>query len=374
MALTNFTLLTTEQKTVWSTEIWKMARNASFINQFAGAGMNSMVQRITELRKDEKGARAVLTLVPDLEGDGVVGDYDLEDNEEQAKAYDKVIRMDQLRNANRLAGRMADQKSVVNFREQSRDLLAYWLADRIDQLAFLTLSGVAYTQKNTGEARPVLAAGQNLGDLEFAADVSAPSSDRQMRWDSASGDWVPGDDTASIVAADTVSYKSLVKARAEVKNRYMRGIRASGNQEVFHVFVNPTAMATLKLDPDYLNNVRYAMPRSRGNDLFAGTSSVMVDGLVIHEFRHVYSTTGLASGSKWGAAGDVDGVRVLMCGAQALGMADIGIPYWEEKTFDYGNQHGISIGKIFGLLKPKFHSIYSGSAQDFGVAVLDYAL
>ena len=61
-------------------------------------------------------------------------------NEEPIKAYDQVIRIDQLRNANRLEGRLADQKSIVNFRTTSRDVLAYWAADRVDQLAFLTLS------------------------------------------------------------------------------------------------------------------------------------------------------------------------------------------------------------------------------------------
>ena len=55
-------------------------------------------------------------------------------------------------------------------------------------------------------------------------------------------------------------------------------------------------------------------------------------------------------------------------------MADIGLPYWDEETFDYGNQHGISIGKIFGLLKPKFNSIYSGTSEDFGLLRLDTAI
>jgi hypothetical protein len=36
---------------------------------------------------------------------------------------------------------------------------------------------------------------------------------------------------------------------------------------------------------------------------------------------------------------------VLFCGAQALGMADIGNPEWVEKGFDYDNQQGISHGQ-----------------------------
>jgi hypothetical protein len=54
-------------------------------------------------------------------------------------------------------------------------------------------------------------------------------------------------------------------------------------------------------------------------------------------------------------------------------MADIGLPEMVEDTFDYGNQSGISVGKIFGLRKPKYNSDISGSVQDFGVICLDTA-
>ena len=59
---------------------------------------------------------------------------------------------------------------------------------------------------------------------------------------------------------------------------------------------------------------------------------------------------------------------MLFCGAQALGMADLGAPYWDEEGFDYSNQQGISVGKILGFKKPKFESIYeAGASEDFGV-------
>ena len=80
-----------------------------------------------------------------------------------------------------------------------------------------------------------------------------------------------------------------------------------------------------------------------------------------------------AAGYKWGANADVVGARALFCGAQALALADIGLPEMVEDTFDYGNQSGISVGKIFGLRKPKYNSDVSGSVQDFGVIALDTA-
>lgn len=373
MALTNFAALTTEQKTVWSRDFWRQARNNSFIMQFAGQGPNSLVQQVTELTKNEKGARAVLTLIAELEGDGAVGDYQLEDNEEAIKAYDTVIRIDQMRNANRLAGRMADQKSIVNFRETSRDVLAYWYADRIDQLAFLTLSGVAYTQRPNGATRPTAATGLNLGDLEFSADVTAPSANRHLV---AAADGTVG--TGDLLGTGNIGYKTIVNLKAYAKDHYIRGVKGTGGEEMYHMFVTPQIMAQLKLDGDFIANVRNAGVRGDTNTLFQGSESVMVDGVMVHEFRHVYHTDQAASGSKFGADGTIDGTRTLFCGAQALGMADLGNAEWVEDIFDYGNQAGISVSKILGFLKPKYKPVANttstpNTTEDFGVIALDVA-
>lgn len=384
MAATNFASLLSNEKDVWSRDLWRVARNNSFAMRFTGSGSNAMITRITELTKTERGTKAIFMLLADLEGDGVVGDYELEGNEEAMRAFDIEINIDQLRHANKNTGRLADQKTVINFRENSRDVLGYWLADRIDQLCFLTLSGLAYTLKTNGAARPVKATGQNLGDLEFASDVTAPSAGRHLRWDSdgsGGGTLEPGD-TAEVVADDTLTFRALVLAQAYAKDNLMRGIRAGGGEELFHVFVTPTGMAQLRLDPDFLANVRNAGVRGDANSLFAGVSSVLLDGMVVHQYRHVFDTRGAptetsggaADGEKWGDGGTVDGQRVLLCGAQALGMCDLGAPYWDEETYDYNNAYGISVGKMFGLKKPVFHSDITDDDEDYGVLVIDTAI
>jgi len=358
MAFTNFAALTNEAKTVWSMDFWRQARNFSFIEQFTGTGPNAMIQRVTELKKDEKGARAVITLLSDLEGDGVAGDRTLEGNEESGKSFDKVIRVDQLRHANKSEGRLAEQKSIVNFRKYSRDALAYWFSDRMDQLAFQTLGGFAYSLKPDGTAR----VGSDFPFLEYAADVTAPSSLRRAQWDATTGLNVGGA-TTDIVAADVITWETLVRMRELAKNQYVRGLRPQGGMdELFHVFLTPTCMANLKMDNDYMLNLRHSQQTNVNNKLF-NAGAVTVDGLVIHEFRHVpHSAT-------WGA-GTVPGSAILMCGAQALGFADIGNALWVEKEFDFDNQPAISVAKMFGFLKPQFNSIYANNTiQDHGVIV-----
>ena len=366
MAATNFTTLLSNEKVVWSRDVWAAARNASFVMQFAGKGSNSMIQRITELTKTEKGTKAIITLVTDLIGDGRRGDDAMEDNEEAINAYDTEIVIDQLRNANRTTGRFADQKSVINFRNTSKDVLAYWMADRIDQLAFQTLAGWGFNLNPNGSAR----ATTTFANLEFYTDMVATpntfaqTAARQVTWKGIAHGGL--DETgATNIALVNPSWNMLVELKAFAKDNYIRGIKGPGNAEYFHVFMTPQGLAKLKQDPEFKKNLESAGPRTSGNPLFSG--SVMTqDGLIIHEFRHVPNTSGLTATNKWAADGNTDGQACIFAGAQALGMADIGLPYWDEDEFDYNNQKGISVGKMFGFQKPQFHSIISGSAQTFG--------
>jgi hypothetical protein len=262
---------------------------------------------------------------------------------------------------------MADQRTIVNFRENSRDQLGYWMGDRLDQLAFQALAGVGYQYKPNGQARTET----TFADLDWSADITAPTTNRYFNWDGASkavAGLIPGNITGANLQPPT--WALLVMIRAELKNRYMRGIRGNDTpDESYHVFLDPLAMAALKLDPDYLNAARNALPRSKSaNELWTGTAEVTIDGMIISEFRHVPHfkvTDGNFAGE---GVPKKDGCTMLVCGAQALGMADIGNPEWVEKFFDYDNQHGISTGKICGLLKPVFYSAYHGSDEDFGVA------
>ena len=366
MALTNFGLLTNEQKTIWSMDLWKNARNQSFINKFLGSGTNSMIQHITELKSSEKGARAVITLLADLQGDGVAGDRTLVGNEEGMQTFEQVIRIDQLRHANRHEGKMADQKSIVGFRDNSKNVLSYWLADRIDQMAFQTLAGIGYQYKPNGQPR----VGSDLQYLEFAQDVTAPSTRRMCRWDQVNGvlktSLTGANTSADVLATDFPAWKMFVQLKAYAKDRYIRGVGGDGGQETFHAFLTPQAMAKLKQDPDYNANLRYSQNSGVNDKLFTG-DTVKIDGIYLHEFRHVPNTSGLTSG-KYGAGGAVHGCQVLFCGAQALGMADLGAPEWNEEDFDFKNSQAIAIGKILGFLKPKFGNIYEGNAvEDFGV-------
>ena len=364
MAHTNFAGLTSQQKIVWSRDVWEAARDQMFTKKFIGSGTSSIIQRITELTKTEKGEQVIMHLVADLVDDGVTGDNEREGNEEAMQSYAQLINIDLITHSVKNKGKLSDQKTVIKFREMGKDRLAYWLANRVDQLVLLTMSGLAYNFQNNGAPRTSSA----FSNLAFAADVSGPSSKRSLMWD---GTQLLVSNTASITSAFVPTYKMIVDAVAYAKENYIKPLMADG-KEYYTMFVTPSTLAALKKDADYQRAVVGVATKAGLDSPWFTGGTVTIDGVVLHDHRLVYNTKGAAPGSKWGAGSNINGTRTLLCGAQALGMADIGTPEWNEKEFQYGAQQGINVDKMFGLVKPKFYSIYNQSVQDFGVLAIDH--
>lgn len=367
MSTTNFAANITNKKQVWVRSLWMAAREEMFINRFVGEGSGAMIQRITELTKSEKGEEAIIQLVAELVEDGNANDDEREGREEALNNYELVIQMGLINHGVRSKGKLADQKSIINFRSTAYDRLKYWLANRLDQLAMLTMSGIAYTSTLDGRTRSYT----TFSSLAFASDVSAPSNKRSLMWD---GTALAVSATGSITSAYTASYKMLVDAVAYAKTHFIRGLK-SGGKEYFVFICHPMVVAQLKKDPDYLRAM-VALIQKNGDSApwFTGADGVTVDGVVIHSTRLCYNTSGAASGSKWGSGGLVNGTRCILAGAQALAMIDLGDPEWAEEKFQYKSQTGINVDKMFGLLKPVFYSQVDESEQDFGLLTIDLYL
>lgn len=364
MAETNFAALTPKQKLVWSRDVWAAARDEMFINRFIGSGENAVIQRINELTKTEKGEQVIFQLVADLVEDGGIGDNEREGNEEAMQSYSQEISIDLMTHSVRNKGKLSDQKTVINFREMGKDKLSWWLASRADQLAFLTLSGISYAFNNNGSPR----VNSPFPNLSFAADVAAPTGKRSLMFDGTS---LAASATGSITTGYLPKYTMIVDLIAYAKEHYVKPLM-SGGKAYYVLLVAPGTLAALKKDPDYQRAV-VAVATKAGTDSpwFTG-ATVTIDGAVLHEHNLVYTTKGAAPGSKWGAGSNVNGTRTLLCGAQALGMADLGAPEWTEKLFQYDSQQGINIDKMLGLLKPRFYSIYDKSVEDFSVVSCDH--
>lgn len=367
MAQTDFGALTSAQKRVWAADIWKAGRDESFFfaNGFIGSkpgDMNSVIQRITELSETERGLECVMQLVQDMQGDGVVGDNELDGNEEALVNDAQTIRIDQLRHGTRSKGAMAEQATVIRFRQQSKEKLGFWLADKLDELMFLTISGRAYTLKTSGETRT----NSQLPSLRFASDVTAPSSGRVLHAGTATSE-------GTISASDKMSWATVVRANTQAIEKRLRPIK-SGGRNYYVLVIHPRQRKDLVLDPTYQTITKSAEKTGDKNPLFTGAIA-NVDSVVIHVHNKVFNTTGLSSGSKWGSGGTVDGAQGMLLGASAAGLAQIGnMNFTESDKTDHGNRPGVGVGRKIGMLKPAFKSIYDNNTrQDFGCIAIKTA-
>lgn len=362
MAMTDFGALSTARKKVWAAEIWLAGRDANFwmSNGFVGAGQNNVIQRITELTRTERGDECIMQLVADLQGDGVVGDNLLENNEEALFNDSVSIRIDQLRHGVRSKGSMAEQRTVIRFRSTAKEKLAFWIANKIDEMMFLMASGVSFSYNTDSSTR---SSSSQLPSIGFASDVTAPSSGRVKYANAATS-------TATLASTDIISWHMVVSLQAYAKRKRMKPIR-SGGREWYALLLSTEQCRDLKNDNTYQTLVSRAAPRGNDNPLFRNALAV-IDGVVIYEHNKVVTTLGLSSGSKWGSGGTVEGAQALLLGAQALGFATISnVEYEESDNTDYHNRPGIGVGRMIGMVKPTFTSIPDANTkQDFGVVSL----
>lgn len=372
MAFTALGALQPTQKRAWVKESIRAYRAASFFTKFTGTDSNSIVQQVTELSKTEKGERAMIGLVADLQGGGVVGNNQMLNREEALDGSWQEIIIDQLRNGTKSKGLLEEQKAVFDFRSESRDKLAFWRAKIMDELMILTASGIGYNFNTNGSLRVPVGAQDDLNTLSFAANITAPSSGRHYNFNGTS---LVAGDTTTITTGFVPKYGMIVDLRAQAQTSGVKPIRIGG--EEFYVYLcHPKHFAALKKDADFRNAVSNTAPRSLDSPIFKG-GTITMDGIIIHTSPRVFNTlggtSGQSSGGKWGSGYTVDGTRSLLLGAQALAMADIwGIAKWNEELQDYGDKWGISIAMMFGLLKPQFKSVFdTNTVQDFGVISLN---
>lgn len=367
MSFTNFAAQDIEHKIAWSRDVWREVLEKLFIKKFLGSSSNSMIQRVTELTKTESGDELIMSLVNRLVKDGGRGDDKREGLGESMKSSQFKLLIDLMFHSVEGEGKLSDQKSIIKFRDHGKTQLSDWLADRLDQIAFLVMSGVSLGQMCDGSARDT---DSPFPNYTYADLVSAPSVNRSFNWDGTA--LLPGDTTA-VAATFLPKYKMIVDAIARGKTNHMPTLRLGG-KEYYNFIMHPLTLAQLKMDENFQRALTsVAAAKGLKSPWFTG-ATVTIDGAVIHEHNNTYNTGGAASGSAWGADGLIDGTRTLMCGAQALAMADLGPPQWSEKVFEYDSKPGINVDKFVGFVKPKHYSTYTKTTEDFSIMAIDHYL
>jgi N4-gp56 family major capsid protein len=229
----------------------------------------------------------------------------------------------------------------------------------MDEMGFLVASGRTFAQTVDGGSRAV---NSDLPNLAFAADVTAPTTNRQKFAGVASA-------TNNIQTTDTITWNFIVTACAFAKRQRIKPMRWNG-KEGWAVVLSPEQARDLKQDPNYQTNVGRAATTGNKNPLFSGYFAD-IDGIVLFEHPKVCSTIAAASGAKYGASGTVDGAQALLLGAQAMGFARIHDVKWvEDEDDDYENRQNVGVALMLGYRKPVYTSIYTNTSEDFSVVSL----
>jgi len=309
----------------WAKELQFEVGKEIYFSKFMGESPGMPIN----LKRTEDGVGKDVTfgLVLQLEGSAVTGDNSMEGNEQSLSTYANTVSLNQKRLAVRDTGKFANSKVLYGFRNTALNLLKQQYAELIDSDIFTALTQTSGTH------------------AYFRADASSPA-------------YASSDPKASLAAADLIDVNDISAMKAIAKlggsaNYRLRPIRADG-KEYYVLIIHPEVEYDLrKSDSVWTQAVREAQMRGDDNPLFKGAVGIW-DGVVIHTHE------GVSTFSDGGGA-SVTGARNLFLGAQAACFAESTDMSWVEKSFDYGNQLGVSAGKIYGV------GISDYNSKDYGV-------
>lgn len=326
----------------WAKKTWETGIKESFFSKFMGRDAKSIIHVKEELSRG-RGTSINIPLLMPLVGAGVIEDDMLEGKEESLVYRDFDVPLSRVRHAVRLAGRFEEQKTQLHLREDARTALSEWLAKYLDLSIFAIL---------TGTTPPFIKAVTDI----FPFTIDPPTADRKIFAKTAASE-------SAIAAADTFDTDIIGRAKrlARADESFaIRPIRVDG-RETYVMVIDQWQARDLKRDTNWIEAQKHANIRGEKNPIFSGAIGIW-DGVVIHECNRVPRTkTGSGSGDNQVMVG-----HALFLGAQACVFAEGEAPRWVEKTFDFENQYGVSIGRMFGLKKSQFK--FDGTNwTDFGV-------
>ena len=342
---------------LWAKSLAVESLRATYFYEFMGKGADNLIQYRDELGKNA-GDNVTFGLRGQLNGDGVSGDGTLEGNEEALATYTDKFYIDQLRHAVRSAGKMSEQRVPFSVREESKDGLKDWWADRMDVSLFNQLCGFT--------AQPdVRFTGMNAAVAPDTAHIFRPNA---RTTDQA----LTTGDEFNLAVIDTMVARANQFTMASGAGVPMRPLKGPNGRKMWIMFLHDYQIYQLRQSSTAAGSwVDYERAKVQGGNMdspiYKGGDLVgEYNGVVLHRAPRITNGVNSTTGA---AVANVR--RAVLCGAQAAMFAtgrDADVDQaskfsWVEETFDYGNQLGVSGGSIFGLKKTRFNS------QDFATFV-----
>jgi N4-gp56 family major capsid protein len=349
LAVTYYGVNAPEAVKLWSRKLAREVRKNTWIDRFVGDTANHLIQNKDDA-KQGVGDQISITLRMLLTGDGVVGDSPLEGNEESLTTYVDKVTINQLRHAVRSAGEMSEERIPFVYRDEAKDALVEWWAERYDQSFFNQVCG--YTPAN------VQAAVGGVSPYTGFNTIVAPGPTRRVMPPSRTND-------EDIASTDLFNLQTIDRAveRAKIATPMIRPCMIK-SEKYYAMFLHPFQVTDLRISTasgQWLDIQKAAMAGMKSDEsgIFTGALG-MYNNVVLHEAIRVTQGVNSSTGVPISTVR-----RAVFCGAQSAFIShgkDSSFKQmsWKESMFDYGNQLGVKAGVIYGIKKSVFNSLEFG--------------
>jgi N4-gp56 family major capsid protein len=345
VAVTTFGINDALANKLWSKALTVEVLKSSWAAKFMGPGPDFLTQIKDETQK-AAGDKITFGIRMQMTQAGIAGDETAEGFEEAISTFNDSVFIDQLRAQTRSKGKMSEQRVPFSVREEGRSGLRDWWTARIDESWLNQIAG--YVPETDTKKTGMQA-------------IVAPDSDHIIRY----GANAAADESITTTATFALGILDTAIERSKTLSPGIRPLMIGG-KKTYAAFLHPyqvTAMRTSTTTGQWLDITKAMYQGEReDNPIFSGALG-MYNNVVLHEDSRV------PQGSAAAGTAVTTVRRAVFCGAQSAVVAfgrDNGPNRftWVEKSFDYGNQLGISTGTIWGLKKVVYNS------KDYGTIVL----
>ncbi len=350
MAFTSFGVNDALAVKLWSRSLVVAEREYLDIAPLMGEDENSIIQIKSEPRKGS-GDRVRYALRARLTGEGKTENETAEGNGESLSLYSDDLIINELGHIVGVRSENTIDAQRVNYdlREQARDALGEWWADRKSVSFFNQVCGY------TAEARTKFT-GLNA--------VTAPAGTGRQLWAGTAAN------DQSLTSADpfTLDLIDAAVEAAKVGNNMVRPIRVGG-QPKYVMYVHPyqvTSLRTNSASGQWLDIQKAAMMGGQvtSNPIYTGALGEY-NGVILRSSQDVSQGVNSSTG-----AAITTVRRAVLLGAQAAmcayGQNNYGPAKfrWNEELLDHKRKLEVSAWSIWGLKKTVFNS------ADFGTVVV----
>ena len=324
---------------------------ANRYKRYMGKDENSIIQVRHDLTK-KKGDAFTFNLVGALDASAGpnTGTTTLVGNEKALPNDGHKITVGVVRDAV-VVNMQEEQASAFDIRQAGKvalkDLAGRYLKNAITT-ALGSINGVAYATASAGQKDAWTVA--NVDRVLFGHDVANYNAVHATALAAIA-------DTETLNRATVSKLRRIAQDAETVNGEGIRPYRYGEDEETYVLFVGSKPFRDLKLEMETV--LAEAEKRGKGNPLFAATTSLYWDGVVVREIPEIPDTGAV------GAAG-ANVAPVYMCGAQALGIA------WAQTTKttvrkedDYGFKNGVGFMEMRGIEKLLWDQ--DGTPIDWGV-------